>query len=458
MMEPFFNFLSHLDTIFWGYIGFSLIILLGIYFSFKTKFFQIHAVPSIVKTFFHFLLKPHKNKEGIHPLKAFAASVGGMVGIGNVVGIITAVQLGGPGALFWVWIAAIFGSLIKYCEVYLGLKYRVARKSGGFDGGPMYFLAKAFKAKWVPLLISCLLCIYGVDIYLFAVVTSTVETNWDLNHYLVLFTLLGLVLVASIGGVSRVSKVCSFTMPFFIVIYIGMSLWIIGQNVAFLPEIFATIFKSAFTGHAALGGFAGSSAILAIQHGISRAAYSADIGIGYDSIIHSESCSTAPEKQARLAVLGVFLDNFICTLSILLVLVTGMWKAETAIEASRLVQEALSQYFPLMHIFMPAFLFILGYSTIIAYFCIGIKCARFLLPKLGPKIYVTYGITILIIFSFFDQTKALLVMSIAGSLLLTLNLLGIYRLRKQIIFIEQEELTSSSFSKTNLKLPSDISI
>lgn len=437
-MNSAFDYLTRLDSFFWGYTAFILIILLGCSLTIQARVFQIRAFPSILKTFFHFLKKSSSDERGVHPLQAFFASVGGMIGIGNVVGIVTAIQIGGPGALFWVWVAALIGTIIKYSEIFLGLKHRVPNDRGGYDGGPMYFLRCAFNNRWVPIFISFLLCIYGVEIYQFSVVTDSLTTNFDLNRYAVMGALLLLILYASAGGISRIGKICSWIMPFFMALYISMSLWVIFQELSILPHILKNVFVSAFTGHAAIGGFAGSSMLLAIQHGISRAAYSADIGIGYDSIIQSESNTVHPERQARLAILGVCIDNLVCTMSILVILVSGIWQSTEHIEGSLLVQTALSQYFPFMHIFMPIFLFIVGYTTMIAYFCVGIKCARFLSPKYGMMLYLVYGVIAWIFFSFFDQTQALLVMSLAGALLLITNLLGIFILRHQIVFTNEE--------------------
>ncbi len=173
----------------------------------------------------------------------------------------------------------------------------------------MYFLREAFKSSWIPIFIATLLCIYGVEIYQFAVITDSISTNFGIDRFIIIPALLFLVLYAGMGGVSRIGKICSFIMPFFMILYTSMSLWVIFQEFSSLPEILKSVFTSAFTGHAAVGGFAGSSALLAIQHGISRAAYSSDIGIGYDSIIQSESNTVYPERQARLAILGVLLTT-----------------------------------------------------------------------------------------------------------------------------------------------------
>lgn len=436
MVDSLFAFLTRADELFWGYVAFVVISILGSYLTIKNGFFQVRQLPNVVKTFISYMKKSPTEARGIHPLKTFFASVGGMIGIGNIVGIVTAIQVGGPGALFWVWVTGLIGAIIKYGEIYLGLKYRVENANGGYDGGPIFFLKVAYKNGFIPLFVAFLLCIYGVEIYQFSVITESVSTNWHINRYLVVVILLGLVAYAGLGGVKRTAKICSWVMPFFLIMYLAMSLWIIGQEILNLPAILVTVLKSAFTGHAAVGGFVGSSVILTIQHGIARAAYSADLGIGYDSIIQSESSTVYPERQAGLAILGVFIDNFICTLSILLVLVSGVWTLNP-VGGSQLVQTALAQYFPYMELFMPFFLIICGYTTIIAYFCVGLKCARHLMPKYGTKIYMSYAMVAFVLFTFTEQSKALLIMSLAGALLLIINLVGIFRLRKEIVFGSQ---------------------
>lgn len=439
MFDSIFVFLESIDRFFWSYVAFILIAILGSCLTIYTRFFQFRALPSILSTFMQLLNSSSDQSRGVHPLKAFCASVGGMIGIGNVVGIVTAIQLGGPGALLWVWVAAMIGGIIKYSEIYLGLRYRVPNDRGGYDGGPMYFLQQAFSWRGVPILVAILLCIYGVEIYQFAVVSESVSSNFGINRYLVIISLLISVLYASVGGVARIGRICSLVMPLFVLVYMAMALRIVIGEIHLLPAVLRDVFISAFTGHAAIGGFAGSSIILAIQHGIARAAYSADIGIGYDSIIQSESTTVYPERQARLAILGVCVDNIVCTMSILIVLMTGIWKAEVPIEASHLVQTAMSQYFPGMQFFMPLFILVVGYTTLIAYFTVGIKCARFLHPRHGEKIYLIYGTAMLLLFSFLEQGQALIVMSIAGALLLSINLMGIFKLRHAIAFVSNDE-------------------
>lgn len=432
--------LDVLENLMWTYLGVPLVILLGLYLSLKSNFFQIRHLPTVFKTFLGFLrFRSSDEDRGVHPLKAFFAAVGGCVGIGNIVGICTAVQLGGPGALFWIWMTALAGMILKYSEVYLGLRYRVPNGKGGYNGGPMYFLPRVFKQNWIPVLVCLLLCVYGVEVYQFSVITTSITTNWGVNSYIVIALLLMLVIFAGSGGVRRVGSISSKSLPIFVFIYVGMGAWVLLNNFTVLPSVLKEIFVSAFTGHAAVGGFAGAGIMATMSYGIRRGCYTGDIGVGYASVIHSESSAQVPEKQAALAIFDIFLDTFVvCTTSLFLVLSTGIWREP--IEAGMLVQTALGQYFPYMHFFMPLFLFMLGYNTINAYFCVGLKCAEHLAPRWGRTIYYIYAVLALLIFSFMGTAQAQTAMAIAGVSLLIVNGLGIFMLRHEISFNLTPEL------------------
>lgn len=424
--------LEAFDNILWGYIVLPILLIIGSYLTYKSGFVQITNFPRILKSFYRALTIKHTGS-GVHPLKAFFACIGGCMGIGNVVAICTAVQIGGPGALFWVWLTAIFGMILKYSEVYLGIVYRIPHDKGGYRGGPMYFLQKAYKKTWVPKLACFLLCIYGVEVYQFSVVTENIATNLGVNKYGIALGLITLIIAVSRRGVNNVGRIASFFIPLFIVCYLGMGAWVFFQNFDLLPSLVHTVMQSAFTGHASLGAFAGSSILIAASQGMRRSCYAGDVAIGYASVIHSETRELSPEKQASLTIIEIFIDSFIiCTTSIMLVLITGVWSDE--VEASMLVQNALANYFPGMHIFMPLLLLVLGFTTIISYFCAGIKCAEFLSPKFGRKTYYAYACCCTLVFVCFQTAQALTLMSITAALLLLLNLYGIYQLSDEIGF------------------------
>jgi alanine or glycine:cation symporter, AGCS family len=432
MLIDCISLLETMDNYLWGYAVLPALLLMGLYLSYKSRFFQLRHFPKIIFSFFQASTGKHVGP-GVHPLKAFFTCIGGCMGVSNVVAVCTAAQLGGPGALFWIWITAIIGMILKYSEIYLGMRYRVSDGKGGYRGGPMYFLQKAYKQPWIPKIVCVLLCVYGVEIYQFSVITENIATNFQINKYLIAFVLVILMVVISRKGINSVGRFASLFIPIFIICYLSMGLWIFYQNFAVLPKILYMVFESAFSGHAAIGAFAGSSVLLTASQGMRRSCYAGDVAVGYASVIHSETGEISPEKQASFAIVEIFLDSFIiCTTSLMLVLITGVWNIP--METSMLVQHALSLYFPAMHIFMPLFLLLLGFTTIISYFCAGIKCAEFISPKIGRRAYYVYGCFSCIGFVFLQTSQALSVMSITAALLLIINLYGIYRLRHEIGF------------------------
>ena len=433
MIDQISDVIVEFENILWAFFGVPVVIILGIILTIQSNFAQIRNLPLATRTFLSLFKKSDDHIKGIPPLKAFFASIGGSVGVGNVVGVCTAVQIGGPGALFWIWITALAGAIIKYSEVYLGMRYRVVNEEGGYSGGPMYYLRQAIDRPWISTTVCLLLCLYGVEIFQFSVVANSISTNSGVDLFIVVAILLSLVIFAGKGGIRRVGNISSTLIPLFVFSYVGMASFVLIQYIDLIPEVFMTIVTSAFTGHAAIGAFAGGAMIHAVSYGVRRGCYTGDIGIGYASVIHSESSIVIPEKQALLVVFEIFLDTFlICTSSVVVVLVTGVW--QEPIEGTMLVQEALGKHFPYMNFFMPFFLFLVGYATMNAYYSVGLKCADYLMPKNGRKVYQLYAIVVLIAFSFLDTLVAQSIMGIAGGFLLLINCAGIFMLRKHISF------------------------
>lgn len=433
MVEELFSFLRFFENTFWSYLGVPAIFLLGVFLSVRARFFQIIYFPKVLKSFIGIFNLSESTEEGVHPLKAFFACIGSCLGVGNVVGICTAIQIGGPGALFWIWVTGILGMVVKYAEVYLGIKYRVSNGKGGYNGGPMYFLGKLTNKSWVLTMVGFLLTIYGVEVYQFSVITESLSSNFEINRMLISGLLLIAVLLAVSGGLNRVGSIAQVVIPLFFLVYLTMGLWVIFNNYALLPSIFSQVISAAFTGHAAIGGTIGGSIIIAISQGVRRGCYTSDLGIGSASVIHSESSSHVPEKQASLVIFDVFIDTFlICTTSVLLILVTDTWHEPK--DAVMLVQMALGTHFPYMEYFMPFFLLILGYSSITAYFCVGLKASDYVSPKYGRAFYYVYTLLALIACSFVGTSEAQTMMAIAGGMLLVINCWGIYKLRDEISY------------------------
>lgn len=433
-MHTIIHWIEYIDDAMWGYLAVPLICLFGVYATYKTRAVQIRKAKRMIKLVTEcYKAECGHDVRGINPLHAFYITLGGCVGIANVVAVCSAIKLGGPGALFWMWVAALFGMLVKYAEVYLGVQYRVTNIFNSYDGGPMYYLKAAFNSNALPLIFAILLAIYGVEVYMFKVVTDSFVINWGIPQYLAIVLLLTLILLVVSGGGKRVGAVSSYIMPVFLSLYCAMGVWVLMMHMEQIPAVLYMVITSAFTGHAAVGGFAGSTMMLAISQGVKRACYTGDIGVGYAGVVCAETSDGDPAKQANLTILGVFLDTFVvCTMSVLLVLVTDVWTM--GLPESEWVRYALSLHFPLMSIFMPTLIFLLGFSSLIAFFHVGLKCAGYISPSFGKPVYYLYAITAFILFSFVEQTEAMLLMSFCGVCMLLLNVYGIIRLYDKVDF------------------------
>ena len=448
MSKGIFEFLSQLDIILWDYIGIIIILSIGIFLTIYSKFFQFRALFRLRTYVKDLIACAEKDKQGTHPIKLYFVSVGGMVGLGNIVTIVSTITLGGPGSIVWLWIASFLGMLVKYSEVYLGIKYRVKNNENGFDGGPMYYLRVGFKNKILPIFVCILLCIYGAEVSQFLIITDTITNVFSLNNNYVDFNgikilygrcivvglLLIFILLTAVKGVKRFANVCSAMMPPFMIGYIILGIWIIFDHSADLPGVLSLIFSSFFDYKSQTGGLISGGIFLAAHYGVSRAVYSGDIGIGYDSIIQSETQTLYPEKQARMSIFALFSDSLICTISILILLVTGMWQVKD-LQPSEYVVNALKLYLPNVEYFMVILFTFAGFTTITGYLVVGQKCAKYLNKKYGQLLYILYSIFAFIFFSFYDQEQVILMMSVSGGILMIINMLGVFKLRKSIEFL-----------------------
>ncbi|NDB82275.1 MAG: amino acid carrier protein [Alphaproteobacteria bacterium] len=443
MLELFNHILDRLaiaGNFFGSYIGFTAICFCGIYLTIASRgkqFIVLFNMRSVIQD----LIKEStdKTRAGIHPIKLLFASVGGMIGIGNIVGVGLAVMVGGPGSILWMWVASLSGMLIKYSEIYLGIKYRIASKNNkSYNGGPMYYMQKVFKTKFFAYLSAFLLCIYGIEIFQFGILVNRFQNTFGIDRSILVYGLLFLSLYASSGGISRLATICTFIMPIFLVLYSVACFIIIFSNFTILPEVFLQIIDGAFNGHAAIGGFAGSAMINTAYLGSSKAIYSGDIGVGFDSVMQSETRVSCPIKQARLSIIALFMDTCICTLSCLTIGVSGAWYRMNHLEPSDVMPRIFGEYFPFSEYFLTLVFFFSGFTTVIAYFTVGIKSAMFISHKYGKIIYTIFGGCCFVFFSYFSEEKAMVIMSITGLLLLTLNIFSILKMRKEIKFYEED--------------------
>jgi AGCS family alanine or glycine:cation symporter len=384
-METVFGIIDSINSIVWGPWMMVLVIGTGLWLTIGSGFIQFRKFGLAIRLMLQ--SAAHKDKEElgpgeITPFQALMTALSATVGNGNIAGVATAIALGGVGAPVWMWLTGLVGMATKYAEAYLGVKYRQTLPDGSLAGGPMYFLEHGLKAKWLAWLFA-----------LFGAITALVIGNMVQGNSaaLVLKTQLGIPLIVSgvvlavltylviIGGVKRIGHVAEFLVPVMCAIYLLGGVVLILLRIDDLPEAVALIFRSAFTGQAAAGGFAGAGIAQAIRFGVARGIFSNEAGLGTASIAHGAAMTRDPARQGTIAMLGVFIDTFlvnsVTTLSIVL---TGVWT--TGLTSTALTAKGFSTVLGPLGGWIVAFGSVtFAYSTLLAWSYYGLKCTDYLL-------------------------------------------------------------------------------
>lgn len=331
LFEKFVNFL-------WGLPIIVVILGTGIYFTIRCGFFQVVCLKHIFSHTIVKILKKGNKAEGdgkglITPFEAVSTAIGGSVGVGNIGGVATAMAVGGPGALFWLWIAAFVGMVLKMAEVSLGVYYREKDESGELYGGPTYYMEKGLGSergiKWwiIPAVIfgGGIFSTFFITVQNYTV-SEAVSSAFGVKiiHASLFYIVCNYILI--LGGIKSLGKLAGKIVPFMCLFYILAALYIIIVNYAALPETIRLIFSGAFTGTAAVGGFAGASFKYAVRVGMSRSVFSNEAGWGTSPMIHASAQTDHPIKQGMWGAFEVFVDTMVvCTLTCLVIVVTGAW-------------------------------------------------------------------------------------------------------------------------------------
>jgi AGCS family alanine or glycine:cation symporter len=392
-MESINDILSTASSWAWGPAMLILLLGTGVYLTIKLRFLPLRNLFYA----FSLLWKNRKSKkEGdISPFSALMTAMAATVGTGNIAGVAAALFIGGPGAIFWMWITALVGMATKYSEAVLAVKYREVDDEGCHVGGPMYYIKNGMGEKWKPLAFAFALfgtiAAFGIGNMVQAnAVAGAMESAFNINNQvtgLILMVLVGLVLF---GGIKRIAHTATALVPIMAVLYIGFALYILIMHADALPNAFATIIESAFTGSAAAGGFAGASIILAIQFGVARGVFSNEAGLGTAPIAHAAAKTNNPIEQGHIAMLGTFIDTIIlCTMTALVIMVTGVWTSgETGSPLTALAfNTGLDS--DMGAIVVAIGLAIFAFTTLVGWSYYGEKCAEYLA---GTKIITGYRV------------------------------------------------------------------
>lgn len=329
-----------------------LVILAGgsLFLTIRFGFVQFRYFPFAMKETFGKILSPPEGEGTVSPFAAATAALASTIGASNIVGVPVAVALGGPGAVFWMWVVALIASAAKFAEIVLGMKYREKNEEGDFVGGPMYYLTKGLKGgfgKAMGIIFAFFLMIELIPSIATQAV-SAVQTASTLNipnivtgAFLVI--LVGLVVF---GGIRRITEVTEKLVPIMAIVYVAAALIIIIANIKQVPMAFGLIFKYAFTPMAAKGGLVGSTVAMAIRNGTARGVYSNEAGMGTAPIAHAAAITDHPVRQSMWGIFEIVIDTLIvCSITALVILVSGVWEIVPAAEAATMPAVAFQQMF-----------------------------------------------------------------------------------------------------------------
>ncbi|NVK16147.1 MAG: sodium:alanine symporter family protein [Rhodobacteraceae bacterium] len=391
-MEALTNFVGDINGIVWGVPMLALILGVGFFLQVGLKFMPILKLGMGFGLLF-------KGREGqgegqISPFNALMTALSATIGTGNIAGVATAVFLGGPGALFWMWMTALVGMATKYSEAVCAVKFRERDEEGNYVGGPMYYIKNGLGAKWAWLGVA--FAVFG-SIAAFGIgngvqangVAQVLETNFGFNTSVTGIVLMVLTGAVILGGITRIGAVAGKLVPFMAVSYIIAGLIVLVINADAIGSAFSLVFTHAFTPSAAEGGFAGAAVWAAIRFGVARGVFSNEAGLGSAPIAHAAAETKGPVNQGLIAMLGTFIDTIIvCSITGLAIIASGAWTSGES--GAALTSLAFETSLPGFGGYLIAIaLSIFAFTTILGWSYYGEKCMEFLF---GVKVMLPYRI------------------------------------------------------------------
>lgn len=406
---------SAINNFIWGVPAMICIIGVGLILSIRTQFLQIRKFPYSMKVTIGRMLKKKEASDGaMTPFQAVCTALAATVGTGNIAGVAGAIAIGGPGAVFWMWVSAMLGMCTKFSEVTLALHFREKNKDGDYVGGPMYYIKNGLKKNWhwLAYLFSSfgVLTVFGTGnatqvntittaidsaLYNYNIISKENESTVNIIIGIILAILIALILI---GGVKRIGSVTEKLVPFMAVLYIILAIGIVIINYKNVPQVFASIFKGAFSPASVTGGAVGSF-FMSLKKGVSRGIFSNEAGLGTGSIAHACADTSKPVKQGFFGIFEVFVDTIvICTLTALVILCSGVnIEYGTAAGAELTISGFTATYGNWVSVFTAVAMCCFAFSTIIGWGLYGTRCIEFLFgSKVNKPFMIVYALVAIV--------------------------------------------------------------
>lgn len=372
--------LDRVNQFVWGPPLLILLVGTGIFLTIRLGLLQVLRLPLALKLIF---TAKNEGKGDVTSFGALATALAATIGTGNIVGVATAIQIGGPGALFWMWLAAFFGMATKYAEGLLAVKFRKIDENGQVSGGPMYYIEQGLGAKFKPLAIY--FAVSGVLVALLGIgtlpqvnaIVSSSQTSLGIPVAVTAGVVTLAIALVTIGGLKSIARVTTKVVPAMAIIYVVASVIILITFADKIPNALSLVFQSAFSPAAAGGGFLGATVMMAIRNGIARGVFSNESGLGSAPIAAAAAKVKWPAEQGLVSMTGTFIDTIIiCTLTGLTLIVTGAWNGMA--EGAAMTQAAFDAAMPFGSIILTICLMLFAFTTILGWNYYGERCIVYL--------------------------------------------------------------------------------
>lgn len=447
-MNDLQSLLQAIDSFVWGPPLLILLVGTGVYFTFKLGLLQFRHLPTALKLIFS---KDKSSNGDVSSFAALCTALSATIGTGNIVGVATAIKLGGPGALFWMWLAALFGMATKYAECLLAVKYRKVDDKGQMLGGPMYYLRDGVGSKFL----ATMFAVFALGVACFGIGTfPQVNAILDASHIsfgisreISASVLTLLVAFVTLGGIKSIAKVAGKVVPTMAVFYVLACLSIIIMSADQLGAAIQLVVVSAFTSTAATGGFVGASIMLAIQSGIARGVFSNESGLGSAPMAAAAAKTDSCVRQGLISMTGTFIDTIIiCTMTGLALILTGAWQSDFAGAAMTTHAFAVGlNSDTLGPLLVSIGLIFFAFTTILGWNYYGERCVVFLMGTKAVLPYKIIFVGLVASGAFLHLDMIWIIADIVNGLMAVPNLIGLVLLRN--VVIEETKLYFAATSK-----------
>lgn len=443
-MQTFINVVGSLSDFLWGVPMIIVMLLGGSFLIYRTRAWVFKNFGYIWSNTFGKIFKKSEattaDEKSISPVQAVSTALAGTIGAGNIVGVATAIKLGGPGAIFWLWIAALVNMTTKFAEITLAVATREKNEKDEFSGGPMHYLENGLNMRWLAIMFSVFgaIAILGTGSLVQSnAMANSINTITGIDLRIIGVVIMILMVIIIIGGIKRIGAFAEKIVPLMSVLYLGATIVILVIYRRQLGSALGFIVTDAFKPTAAVGGFAGATVLMTIRHGLARGIFSNEAGLGSAPMAHAAAHTDHPVRQGMWGAIEVFVSSIlICTMTALVIICSGLW-SDANVDANRLTAAAFEKALPVGgEMIVSLGLMLFAFTTLVSWYYYGDKCISYITKsKTIRSIYKAVYIIFSVVGSLGGLKFVWSISDVANALMVIPNFIGLILLSKQLVWL-----------------------